>query len=88
MPDRLSASQTNTMSNALLSLLPEHDLQPDEHNSIPTGAPPADVSPFQFDENTLRSLQQFMESQGLHAGLQTHDQVGQHIFMTLIIESA
>jgi hypothetical protein len=88
MPDQFSASQTDVMSDALLSLLPEHNLQPGEHRSIPTEAPPADVSQFQFDENTLRSLQQFMESQGLHAALQTHDQVDQRIFMTLIIESA
>jgi len=31
--------------------------------------------PFELDENTLRSLQQFIESQGLHQTTHTSDQV-------------
>jgi hypothetical protein len=75
VPAQLSTSQADVMHSALLSLLPEQNLHQDEHGSMPTEAPPTDVSQFQFDENTLRSLQQFMESQGLHTGLQTQDQV-------------
>lgn len=40
--------------------------------------------PFELDENTLRSLQQFIESQGLHHTTQTSEQVQLIAFMSLI----
>jgi hypothetical protein len=48
--------------------------QNEEHTTVP-------LAPFEFDENTLRSLQQFIESQGLHPPPQPSEQV-QHDFFS------
>lgn len=59
----------------LSSLTPTQMLaQNEEHTALP-------LAPFEFDENTLRSLQQFIESQGLHPPPLPSEQV-QHDFFS------
>lgn len=56
----LTLEEQNLM-RALTAAMPEHVLATDAGNNLNT-----DSGQFVLDENTMRSLQQFIESHGLH----------------------
>jgi hypothetical protein len=58
--------------DALSSMTPQQMLSQNDDLNHP---------PFELDEDTIRSLQQFIESQGLHQAIHTSDQVALIFFI-------